>query len=84
MKYDYRALYKWAPALFIINALFLLIVKFAGTSALGAQRWIQLGPFTLQPSEFSKLFMIICLARLLSNKTGNIRHGKAYCQWPDL
>lgn len=68
MKYDYRILYKWAPALFIINALLLLIVKFAGTSAMGAQRWIHIGPFTLQPSEFAKLFMIICLARLLSNR----------------
>ena len=78
MKYDYRDLYKWAPALFVINALFLLIVKFAGTSALGAQRWIQLGPFTLQPSEFSKLFMIICLARLLSNK------DREYTTWKSL
>ena len=68
LKYDYRILYKWAPTLFVINALSLIVVKFAGTSALGAQRWIQIGPFTLQPSEFAKLFMIICLARLLSNR----------------
>lgn len=68
LKYDYRILYKWAPTLFVINALSLIVVKFAGTSALGAQRWIQIGSFTLQPSEFAKLFMIICLARLLSNR----------------
>lgn len=78
MKYDYRGLYKWAPALFVINAVFLLIVKFAGTSALGAQRWIQIGPFTLQPSEFAKLFMIICLARLLSNRS------REYTTWKSL
>lgn len=69
--FDYRKLYRFVPALYVVNAIMLLVVKFAGTSALGAQRWIQIGPFTLQPSEFAKLIMIICLARLLSNnKTG--------------
>ncbi len=66
--FDYRKLYKIVPAIYVLNAVLLLIVKFAGTSALGAQRWIQLGPFTLQPSEFAKLIMIICLARLLSDR----------------
>lgn len=48
--FDYRKLYRLVPALYIINAVMLLIVKFAGTSALGAQRWIQIGPlhFSLQ------------------------------------
>lgn len=78
LKYDYRKLYQWAPALFVINAVLLLVVKFLGTSVLGAQRWIQLGPFTLQPSEFAKLFMIICLARLLSQRK------KEYNTWKSL
>ena len=77
LKYDYRILYKWAPTLFVINALSLVVVKFAGTSALGAQRWIQIGPFTLQPSEFAKLFMIICLARLLSNRKQEYKTWKS-------
>lgn len=66
--FDYRKLYRFVPAIYVLNAVMLLVVKFAGTSALGAQRWIQLGPFTLQPSEFAKLAMIICLARLLSEQ----------------
>ena len=41
----------------------LIAVMAVGTSALGAQRWIQLGPITIQPSEFSKLLMIICMAK---------------------
>ena len=49
----------------------LLAVIFVGTSALGAQRWIQLGPITLQPSEFSKLLMIICMAKMLESRTIN-------------
>lgn len=78
--FDYRKLLKFVPALFVINLVMLLVVKFAGTSALGAQRWIQIGPFTLQPSEFAKLIMIICLARLLSG--GQNKGG--YRTWKSL
>ena len=77
LRYDYRKLYHWAPTIYVINVAALLIVKFAGTSALGAQRWIQLGPVTLQPSEFAKLFMIICLARLLSSRPEGFRTWKS-------
>lgn len=76
--FDYRKLYRFVPALYVVNAVMLLVVKFAGTSALGAQRWIQIGPFTLQPSEFAKIIMIICLARLLSN------NKKGYRTWKSL
>ena len=75
--FDYRLLYRFVPALYVVNAIMLLVVKFAGTSALGAQRWIQIGPFTLQPSEFAKIIMIICLARLLSNNRGGYRTWKS-------
>lgn len=78
--FDYRKLLKFVPALFVTNLVMLLIVKFAGASALGAQRWIQIGPFTLQPSEFAKLIMIICLARLLSK--GRDKGG--YRTWKSL
>ncbi len=78
LRFDYRKLYRWVPLLYCVNALILLVVKFAGTSALGAQRWIQIGPITLQPSEFAKLFMIICLARLLSN------HPEGFQTWKSL
>ncbi len=43
-----------------------------GQSALGAQRWIQLGPITIQPSEFSKLIMIIALANMLDKRKGKL------------
>lgn len=77
MYFDYRKLYRMVPFLYGINAILLLVVKFAGTSALGAQRWIQIGPFTLQPSEFAKLIMIICLARLLSNNKNGFQTWKS-------
>ena len=77
MRYDYRTLYRWAPVLYIINCIMLIVVRVAGTSALGAQRWIQLGPITLQPSEFAKVLMIICLARFLSGHKGGFRTWKS-------
>lgn len=76
--YDYTRLKRFAKPLYVINLLMLAAVMFFGTSALGAQRWIQIGPLTLQPSEFSKLIMIICLAALLADR------GEKFDRWRSL
>ncbi len=65
LRYDYRQLYRWTTALYIANILALLAVMFFGVSALGAQRWIQIGPVSIQPSEFAKIIYIVCYARFL-------------------
>ena len=65
LNFDYRSLGRLAQPLYGFNLVLLLAVMFVGQSALGAQRWIQVGPISLQPSEFSKLIMIISLAKLL-------------------
>lgn len=75
--YDYAKLKKYMKPLYSINLLMLVAVMFVGTSALGAQRWIQLGPITIQPSEFSKLIMIVCMAAMLSEKVGHVRTVKS-------
>jgi rod shape determining protein RodA len=49
-----------------LTILSLLAVRFMGTSALGAQRWISIAGFHVQPSEFAKLGAILLLAGLLS------------------
>ena len=43
----------------------LLAVNLVGTEALGAQRWLALGPFQVQPSEFAKLSTIVLVAAIL-------------------
>ncbi len=49
---------------FYLGVLLLLFgVEFAGTTAKGAQRWLELGPLRLQPSEFMKLAVVLALAR---------------------
>jgi rod shape determining protein RodA len=54
------------PILYVINLIFLAaVMSKLGHSALGAQRWLQLGPITLQPSEMAKLVVIFTLSAWL-------------------
>jgi len=48
--------------LYLINLALLVAVMIKGHSAQGAQRWLALGPITLQPSEIAKLVVIFTLA----------------------
>ncbi|HTU80936.1 MAG TPA: FtsW/RodA/SpoVE family cell cycle protein, partial [Candidatus Acidoferrales bacterium] len=67
---DYRNWRRLAPALYGINLLLLLFILRGGHSALGAQRWISLGPFgTFQPSEPAKLIVAIALAAIMCRGT---------------
>jgi rod shape determining protein RodA len=72
LHFDYKSLGHYANFLYGINMVMLLAVMFVGQSALGAQRWIQIGPINLQPSEFSKLIMIISLAHMLDKRSGQL------------
>jgi len=59
---DYRSLKSYAIPLYSVMLVSLIAVEIVGKSALGAQRWITVGFFQFQPSEFSKLIFIIALA----------------------
>ena len=60
---DYRQFERWAPWLYGGNLLLLAFVLKGGHHALGAQRWISLGPLgTFQPSEPAKLILAIFIA----------------------
>ncbi|MCL6610522.1 MAG: rod shape-determining protein RodA [Peptococcaceae bacterium] len=69
---DYEDLAKYSRHLYLINLAMLTAVIFLGTSALGAQRWIYIGPFSFQPSEFSKLIIIITFADFLAKRQGRL------------
>ena len=64
---DYRRLQPYAPFLYL-GVLFLLLVVLTplGQTVKGAQRWINLGVFQLQPAEVMKIGYILFLATVLS------------------
>lgn len=61
---DYHLIGKFVIPIYILNVGLLVAVLIIGREANGAVRWIQIfGSYSIQPSEFSKLFMIIVLAK---------------------
>ncbi|WP_299574897.1 rod shape-determining protein RodA [uncultured Leptotrichia sp.] len=65
---DYKILKLYIWHIYGIGAVLLLLVRFAGKKTLGAQRWIALGPFQLQPSEFVKVGIILIIAYWIVTK----------------
>lgn len=65
---DYRKFYDFAYLIYGLSLLFLVLVFLLGHQALGATRWFSLGGFSFQPSEFSKLAVILFLGRYLSER----------------
>ncbi len=72
MNFDYKMLQAYGNKMYVFNLVMLLAVMLVGHSALGAQRWISIGPINLQPSEFSKLIMIVSLAAMLEDRVGKL------------
>ena len=64
--FEYRKLRVLAVPIYVATILVLLYVVFFGVEQKGAQRWIDVGPIELQPSEFAKLTIIFMLAYFLS------------------
>lgn len=58
--------YKIATPFYIATLLLLVVVEVAGHTGMGAQRWINLGFFKLQPSELMKIAIVLELARYFS------------------
>lgn len=62
---DYRIYSKYSKLIYVFNVVFLLSVYAFGSTVLGAQRWIKVGPIALQPSELAKLFVVLTFCDLL-------------------
>lgn len=69
-KIDYRKLRAFAPyaLLLCIAGLLTVFVPHVGMTVSGARRWIGAGSFSLQPSEFAKLGLVLYLAAALAGR----------------
>ncbi len=76
-KIGYQRLIDFGYQLFAINILFLILVLVIGDVRYGASRWIEIGSFAFQPSEFAKVTFILALAKYLGEVKDNITKPKA-------
>ena len=60
---DYRELSRHAYTIYCVTVLLLIYVVVDGDTASGAKRWIRIGSFSLQVSEFAKIALILALAK---------------------
>ncbi|MBI3318286.1 MAG: rod shape-determining protein RodA [Candidatus Omnitrophica bacterium] len=74
---DYHRWLEWAYWLYGVNLLLLLLVLAVGVTRGGAQRWLEIGGFTLQPSELAKITTVLALARTLGSRGGVVQGWRA-------
>jgi rod shape determining protein RodA len=68
---DYRHLRTWAPVLYGISiVLLILVLSPLGAEIKGSQRWLVLGGFQLQPSELAKIAVLVTVAAILHEFKG--------------
>jgi len=68
---NYRFYFDLSYVIYGVNLFLLIAVSIFGKTIMGAQRWISIFGITFQPSEFSKLAMIVLLARFFSQPQKN-------------
>lgn len=70
-----RLLRSMSPLVYLASLLTLVAVLFARDVA-GVNRWIQIGAFQFQPTEFAKVALILALALLLATAGSRLRLGQ--------
>ena len=67
---DLRKVKKVALPIYIVSLVLLTLVflPVLGVESYGAKRWLNLGFFTIQPSEYAKFGMVIMLAKVMADK----------------
>jgi len=64
---------RWAPHLFLIGLILLILVLLVGLERNGSQRWLSLGVLNLQPTELVKLFTVMYASDYVLRKSKQMR-----------
>ncbi len=72
---DYRYLLHLAYPIYGVLVIMLLLVLIKGRVIMGAQRWLELGPMRLQPSELMKIGIILTMARFFHEDRERTSYG---------
>jgi rod shape determining protein RodA len=78
---DYHTLARWSFVAYWATIVFLLavLVPFIGTThGWGARRWIDIGLFQFQPSEFAKVAFVLAAAHFLSRPPDELRQPENF------
>jgi rod shape determining protein RodA len=70
LSFDYHWLERYGYFLYAGALVLLLATALLGSSGGGARRWIGVGPFSIQPSEFAKIALVVGLACCLHRQVG--------------
>jgi len=76
---DYHIVLSLAPVVFGAVALSLLWVLVAGHMAQGARRWLGYGPIRIQPSEISKIAIVLVMTKYFDAMRQRVRKFHVFC-----
>lgn len=77
---DYKVVLKFVWVLYVINLILLVAVHFFGVESHGAVRWLDLGFFQFQPSDLTKIILILFFAKFFTDKKDEITTFKTIAE----
>lgn len=71
LAFDYHWLERYGYFVYAAALVLLVLTPLIGASGGGARRWIAIGPFTIQPSEFAKIPVLVAVAAYIHREVGD-------------
>ncbi len=81
---DIRVWLRYAYVIYGVGLVLLVWVDIAGHTGMGAQRWLSLGPMTIQPSEVMKVSLVLVLARYFHSVSAEDSGDLLHLIWPAI